>query len=124
MRCWPACERMLLSSDQTALRDAARAFAQTEIAPHAQAWERSGTGVPGSVRAHMAEQGYFGMLVPAALGGSGLDMTAYALITEEFAAADCGLCNLMNVSNSPVCAALRDHGSAEQHARWLRPLAA
>ena len=114
---------MLLSDTQTALRDAARAFAGSAIAPYAGAWERAGRGVPAGVLAQMAALGYFGLLVPEAMGGSGLDLVSYALITEEFAAADCGLCNLMNVSNSPVSAAIRDYGTPAQHARWLTPLA-
>lgn len=114
---------MLLNDEQTALRAGARVFAQSEIAPHAPRWERDNSGVPAGVLRDMATLGYFGMLVPTALGGSGLDMLSYALVTEEFAAADCGLTNLMNVSNSPVCAALRDNGTAAQHARLLQPLA-
>ncbi len=105
------------------MRAGARVFAQTEIAPHAGRWEREQRGVPAGVLRDMAALGYFGMLVPAELGGSDLDMLSYALVTEEFAAADCGLTNLMNVSNSPVSTALRDHGTATQHARWLKPLA-
>ena len=114
---------MLLSHEQSALRAAAREFAQREIAVHAQRWEQDQQGVPAAVLARMAELGYFGMLVPVALGGSGLDMLSYALVTEEFAAADCGVSNLMNVSNSPVCAALRDYGSPAQHSALLTPLA-
>ena len=114
---------MLLSPAQHTLRAAARDFAQHEIAAHAQRWEQDNQGVPATVLAQMAQLGYFGMLVPTALGGSGLDMLSYALVTEEFAAADCGLANLMNVSNSPVCAAIRDHGSATQHTTLLAPLA-
>lgn len=114
---------MLLSDEQQALRAGARVFAQSEIAPHAARWEREGGGVPGGVLRDMAALGYFGMLVPTAFGGSDLDMLSYALVTEEFAAADCGLTNLMNVSNSPVASALRDHGTTEQHARLLAPLA-
>ena len=114
---------MLLNDEQTALRAGARVFAQSEIAPHAPRWERDNSGVPAGVLRDMATLGYFGMLVPTALGGSELDMLSYALVTEEFAAADCGLTNLMNVSNSPVCAALRDNGTAAQHARLLQPLA-
>jgi len=114
---------MLLSDEQNALRAGARVFAQSEIAPHAARWEREHSGIPPGVLRDMATLGYFGMLVPAALGGAGLDMTSYALVTEEFAAADCGLANLMNVSNSPVCAAIRDNGTPEQHARLLAPLA-
>ena len=114
---------MIPSAEQAALAAAAREFVTSEIAPHAAAWEIAGTGVPATVLARLGAQGYFGMLVPAAQGGAGLDLLDYALVTEELAAGDCGLSNLVNVSNSPVCAAIRDHGSAAQHARFLAPLA-
>lgn len=114
---------MILSPEQSAVRDAARAFAQAEIAPYAAAWERSGC-VPAELFQRMAAHGCFGLLVPPAYGGSGLDMVSYALVSAEFAAADCGLANLMCVSNSPVAAAIRDHGTPAQHARYLAPLAA
>ena len=114
---------MLLSNEALSIRDAARQFAQREIAPFASGWERAGTGVPEDVLRALATQGYFGLLVPTAFGGSGLDMLAYALVTEELAAADCGVCNLVNVSNSPVSTALRDHGTLAQHTRFLAPLA-
>ena len=114
---------MTLSDDQIAIRDAAFEFAQAEIAPYAAQWERAGAGVPEAVLTRMGEHGYFGMLVPPHLGGTDLDMVSYALVTEEFAAADCGICNLMNASNSPVCAAIRDYGTEAQHQRYLKPLA-
>ncbi len=114
---------MLPGTAQRQLVDATREFVQREIAPHAGAWERAGAGVPETLLARLGELGYFGLLVPRELGGSALDMRSYARVTEELAAGDCGLANLVNVSNSPVCAALRDHGSAAQHARWLVPLA-
>lgn len=70
----------------------------------------------------MGELGYFAMLVPAEHGGGGLDMVSYALVSEQFAAGDCGVCNLMNVTNSPVASAISDHGSAAQIERFLAPL--
>ena len=115
---------MHLTDAQMALADAAQQCAQKLIAPHAATWERDGTGTPTSVLESLGQQGYFGLLVPQEYGGSAVDMVSYALITEAFAAADCGLCNLVNVSNSPVAAAIRDHGNAAQCARWLSAMAA
>jgi alkylation response protein AidB-like acyl-CoA dehydrogenase len=112
---------MILDDAQAALRAAAHEFATREIAPHARAWESQ--GLPEAIFARLSAQGYFGMLVPERYGGSGFDLLSYALVTEELAAADCGLCNLINVSNSPVAAALREHGTAAQQARFLPPLA-
>ncbi len=92
--------------------------------PHVGAWERDGTGAPEALLREMGTVGFFGMLIPEAFGGAGLDFVSYALATEELAAADCGLCNLVNVSNSPVAAALRDYGTPSQRERWLPLLAA
>lgn len=106
------------------LIDSTRDFVEREIIPHAAAWERTGSGIPDDVLTRLGALGYFGLLVPCEAGGSGLDLVAYAQVTEELAAGDCGLCNLVNVSNSPVAAAIRDHGTPTQIARWLEPLAA
>lgn len=114
---------MLLTDHHLTLRAAARRFAQHAIAPFAGQWEALGTGVPEETLAALAAHGYFGLLAPEGVGGSGVDMLAYAVITEELAAADCGICNLVNVSNSPVSTALRDHGTPAQHEKFLRPLA-
>ncbi len=114
---------MILTESQRMLRDAAREFAQGEIAPHAARWEREGTRVPERVLARIGALGFFGMQVPEAYGGSRLDTVSYALATEEFAAADCGICNLVNASNSPVCAAIREYGSETQRRALLPDLA-
>lgn len=113
---------MILSEAQRQIRDAARAFAQKEILPHAARWDRDCT-VPIEVLRKMGPLGLMGMCVDPAWGGAGADFVSYALATEEIAAGDCGLCNMMCVNNSPNCAALEDHGSDAQKERFLRPLA-
>lgn len=114
---------MILSEQQLSLRAMARDFAQSEIASHALQWEKQGGGVPEATLRKVADLGFFGMLVPQKYGGTGLDFVSYALATEEFAAADCGICNLINVSNSPVATAIRDHGTDRQIEEFLVPLA-
>ena len=114
---------MILSERQLALRATARDFAQREIASHALAWEKQGSGVPETTLEGIAKLGFFGMLVPKEYGGAGLDFVSYALVTEEFAAADCGICNLINVSNSPVTTAIKDYGTRQQIEKFLIPLA-
>ncbi len=113
---------MLPTDLQLQIRDAARAFAQKEIAPHAAGWDRSCT-VPIDVLRAMGPLGFMGMCVAPEWGGAGADFVSYALAVEEIAAGDCGLCNMMCVNNSPNCAALEEHGTAAQKERFLRPLA-
>ncbi len=113
---------MIPSELQRRIRDAARAFAQKEIVPHAAQWDRDCT-VPIEVLRAMGPLGLMGMCVAPEWGGAGADLVSYALATEEIAAGDCGLCNMMCVNNSPNCAMLVDHGTDAQKERFLRPLA-
>ena len=113
---------MIPTELQLQIRDAARAFAQREIAPRAAAWDRTRT-VPLEVLRAMGPLGFMGMCVSPEWGGAGADFVSYALAVEEIAAADCGLCNMMCVNNSPNCAALEEHGTAKQKERFLKPLA-
>ena len=113
---------MIPTDLQLQIRDAARAFAQKEIAPHAAEWDRTAT-VPLHVLRAMGPLGFMGMCVAPEWGGAGADFVSYALAVEEIAAGDCGLCNMMCVNNSPNCAALEEHGSEAQKEKFLRPLA-
>ncbi|HEY4166171.1 MAG TPA: acyl-CoA dehydrogenase family protein [Reyranella sp.] len=113
---------MLLSEEQTLIRDTARVFAQEQVLPHVRAWEAAGE-IPRPLLAEMGKLGFLGMTVPAEWGGAGADMVSYVLALEEIAAADGGLSTVMSVNNSPDCAALLTYGSAEQKEKWLKPLA-
>ena len=113
---------MIFTSEQAMIRDTAREFAQKEIAPNVRAWERDDT-VPTHILGQLGELGLMGVCVDEKWDGAGADFVSYVLATEELAAADCGICNMMNVHNSPVCAALQEYGSEEQKERMLRPLA-
>ena len=113
---------MLLNEEQRAMRNAARAFAQAEIAPHAAAWERDG-GAPRDLYRRMGEVGLMGVCVPSEHGGAGADFVSYVLAMEEVAAADCGVANVMAANNSPVAAAVAKHGTAGQKEASLPKLA-
>ena len=113
---------MLLTEEQRAVRETARAFAQAEIAPHAAAWERDG-GAPRDLYRRMGGIGLMGVCVSPEFGGAGADFVSYVLAMEEVAAADCGVANVMAASNSPVAAAIQKHGTAAQKEAWLPKLA-
>ena len=80
---------MIPTDLQLRIRDAARAFAQKEIVPHAAEWDRTCT-VPVHVLRAMGPLGLMGMCVAPEWGGTGADMVSYALAVEEIAAGDCG----------------------------------
>lgn len=112
----------LLSDDQRMVRDAARTFAQAELAPHAAQWDQEGK-LPPSVVKQMGELGLLGMLVPAELGGTRSDDLSYALALEEVAVGCASCATLMSVHNSVGCVPILKFGTPEQQQHWLPRLA-
>ena len=64
------------------LRDQVRRFVETEIKPHADAWEAAGE-TPRALLRKMGGLGFFGIRYPEALGGSALDQRATIVWAEE-----------------------------------------
>ena len=114
---------MRLTSEQQQIRATARAFAQSEIAPHAAEWDRTGQ-VPRQLYTRMAEVGLLGVTVDPAYGGAGADFTSYALAIEEISAADGGISNMMAANNSPVAVAIEAQGTERQRQEYLTRLTA
>ena len=113
---------MLLSEDHVAVQDAVRAYVQAEIAPQAAAWDKS-HHFPSAQLRGLAALGCYGVAVPEALGGAGLDYLALSLILEEIAAGDGATSTIVSVNNCPVCSILMAYADAAQQQRWLLPLA-
>ena len=113
---------MLLTDDQKMIRDAVREFAQAELWPHAPQWDRDHT-FPAAAHQGLAQLGAYGICVPEALGGAGLDYISLALVLEEIAAGDGGTSTAISVTNCPVNAILMRYGSDAQKKQWLAPLA-
>ncbi|MGG5819436.1 acyl-CoA dehydrogenase family protein [Falsiroseomonas sp. HW251] len=109
-----------LSEVHAALRDAARRFAEAEVAPVAAALDET-EEYPRALYEKLAAAGLFGITVPEALGGAGADALAYALVMEELArgyasvADQVGLVELLGTL-------LTQHGTPAQQDRYLRPL--
>jgi butyryl-CoA dehydrogenase len=113
---------MLLSEDHLAVQDAVRTFVRAEIAPHAAAWDKQ-HHFPATALKGLADLGCYGVAVPEAWGGAGLDYLALALILEEVAAGDGGTSTIISVNNCPVCSILMAFGNDDQKSRFLVPLA-
>jgi len=75
-----------LTEDQVAFRDAAKAFAQNEMAPHAAQWDAEHI-FPVDVIREAGEMGFCGMYTPEDFGGMGLSRLDTSVIVEELAAA-------------------------------------
>jgi butyryl-CoA dehydrogenase len=113
---------VILSDEQCMVRDMARDFASTRLTPNAARWDRD-AHVPREVIAEMGSLGLLGMTVPEQWGGAGTDFVSLVLAVEEIAAGDGGVSTIMNVNNTPVCAAIQSFASDTQKERFLKPLA-
>jgi len=111
-----------LTEEQRMIRDAARQFATEVLAPNAGQWDKDGA-IPDAVVRQLGELGLLGMIVPAELGGTFSDYTAYALAMEEIAAGCASCATLMSVHNSVGCGPILAYGTDAQKAEWLPKLA-
>jgi acyl-CoA dehydrogenase len=68
--------------EHEALRDQVRRFVETEIKPHALAWEEAGF-VPREVLRKMGSLGFLGIRYPSDYGGSDMDTMATVVFAEE-----------------------------------------
>ncbi|HEY1879600.1 MAG TPA: acyl-CoA dehydrogenase family protein, partial [Caulobacteraceae bacterium] len=71
-----------LSEDQRAIEEAARAFAEAEMAPHAARWDEEKI-FPVQTLRQAAALGFAGIYVRPDVGGTGLGRTEAALIFEQ-----------------------------------------
>ncbi|MDR5768313.1 MULTISPECIES: acyl-CoA dehydrogenase family protein [unclassified Caballeronia] len=111
-----------LTEEQRMIRDAARQFATEALAPNAGQWDKDGA-IPDAVVRQLGELGLLGMIVPAELGGTFSDYTAYALAMEEIAAGCASCATMMSVHNSVGCGPILAYGTDAQKAEWLPKLA-
>ena len=113
---------MLLTEEQSLIRDTARQFAQEQLAPHAAEWDREAR-FPREALTAMGELGFLGMLVPPEWDGAGADHVSYALALMEVAAGDGSCSTIMSVHNSVGCMPILKFGTPEQQERFLKPMA-
>ena len=111
-----------LTPEQESLRDMARKFARTEMAPHAAECDRAAR-FPEEIYRKAHALGLMNLNVPAELGGSGLSLFDQCLIVEELAYA----CGGMTTSIIANCLALEPillGGTPAQQQRFLAPFCA
>jgi alkylation response protein AidB-like acyl-CoA dehydrogenase len=111
-----------LSEEHEMIRQAARDFAQKEIAPIAAEFDESGEFPLETVR-KMGSLGLMGIEVPEEYGGAGMDTLAYVLALEEICKADAAHGTVMSVNNSLFCYGILKYGSEEQKQKYLRAVA-
>ncbi len=113
---------MLLNENQKMIRQMARDFAGSKLAPIAAEIDRTGEFPEATVR-EMGALGFMGLTTPEAYGGVGSDVTSYALVVEEISRV-CGSHGLtLAAHNSLGCWPIAELGTEEQKKKFLPPAA-
>ncbi len=97
-------------------------FAAKEIGPHVAEMDRNGVFKPELIR-RFFEQGFMGIEVPEALGGSGGTFFLSVLAVETLARVDASAAVIVDVQNTLVNNALLRWGTDEQKKNYLPRLA-
>jgi len=111
-----------LSEEQRMIRDMARDFAKSELAPNAAQWEKAGW-LDDDMLKQMGELGFLGMVVPEEWGGSYIDYTSYVLAVEEISAGCAATGAVMSIHNSVGCTPILNWGTEQQKKEWVPQLA-
>ncbi len=121
----PALQRMAdfdLSPEQRSVRQAVREFAEKEILPHVERYERE-ERYPTDLVAKLVPLGLIAPLIPEEYGGSFADVMTYGVICEELARVDWVVASVVSVMNSLVAGSILGHGSEAQKQQWLPSMA-
>ena len=110
------------TEEQLMIQEAARDFAQREIAPVAAEFDISGKFPEDTLR-KAGELGFMGVEVPEEYGGAALDAVGFALMMEEIAAADAAHSTVISVHNSLYCNGILQYGTEEQKQKFVTPVA-
>jgi alkylation response protein AidB-like acyl-CoA dehydrogenase len=110
----------IFEDEHEQLRETIRTFAERELAPHAEEWER--TTFPDSVFRRMGELGFLGLDKPEAYGGQGGDYFAAIILAEALVhARSAGLALGIAVQTDMTMPPILAFGTEEQKQEWLVP---
>src|SRR4249919_3896355 len=107
-----------LSDEQKLISEAAREFADKEIAPRVKENDRAAR-FDRELASKLGEVGYLGAPVAEEYGGRGLDYLGYGLIVEQVGRADSSARTLVSVQTSLFAGSIERWGTEEQKQRWL-----
>jgi butyryl-CoA dehydrogenase len=112
-----------LTEEHEAFRKVVREFAEQEIAPHAEQWDRDHVFPLDTVRA-MGDLGLFGLPFPPEYGGGGADFTMLCVAIEEIGRIDASMAITLEAAVGLGAAPIARFGTEEQRQQWLPDLCA
>ncbi len=111
-----------LSEDQLLIQQAAKEFAEAEIAPTVIQRDKEAK-FPTDIVKKLGELGFMGMMISPEYDGAGMDTVSYVLAMIEISKVDASAGVIMSVNNSLVTLGLEKWGSAYIKDTFLKPLA-
>ena len=111
-----------LTEDQRLVRQTVRRFAEAEILPHVERYERE-ERYPSELIAKLPAMGLLGPMIPEEYGGSFTDVVTYGVICEELARVDWVIASVVSVANSLVAGSVLRFGTKAQQDRYLPGIA-
>lgn len=112
----------ILSDDETAFREAVRAFAESEIKPLVNQMDHE-AHMPDSLIKKLFEMGLMGIETPEKWGGSGSTFTMACLAVEELGRVDGSISVLVDVQNTLTTNAFLKWGTEAQKEKYLSKMA-
>ncbi len=109
-----------LTDDQRAIQDAARAFAEAELAPHSAEWDET-KHFPVDVMRQAAEMGFCGIYTGEEHGGMALGRVEAAVIFEELSRGDVSTAAFISIHNMATWM-IDGFGSDDLRARYVPQL--
>jgi (2S)-methylsuccinyl-CoA dehydrogenase len=111
-----------LDEEMGMVRDQFKRFTVEKVDPHAHNWHLKDELIPLTLIQEMAELGVFGLTIPQAYGGLGLNKTAMCVVSEELSRGYIGVGSLG--TRSEIAAELIiSGGTNQQKKKWLPRLA-
>ena len=110
-----------LSAEERQVRNAAREFAQKELAPRTRTAFREETTDPAIYRL-LGEMGLLGATLPPQYGGAGLNYVSYGLIAREVEYVDSAWRTLVSVQSSLTMVPIYEFGTPAQKEKYLKKL--
>jgi butyryl-CoA dehydrogenase len=90
----------LMTPERRLLQEASREFARREVLPAAKRLDRIQGDIPDELKAKLADNGYFGIMIPTEFGGLGLGCVEYCIVAEELARGWMSVASLIARTNS------------------------